>query len=116
MSDEIGGITNRESELPPVPITKGKRGTLIEPVTGNKIHFRVIDEVVQIQSDYPVKAIYLQKLEFEEDGSIELRLGYYIIGKKPGMLGKWVWGQYAALMPLRDFEQIIEKAKAKGWF
>ena len=116
MSNEIGRIANPESELPPLPITKGNRGTLIEPVTGNKWHFRVIDEVVQVLSDYPDKAIYLQKLEFEEDGSIELRLGYYIIGKKPRMLGKWVWGQYAALMPVSDFEQIIEKAKAKGWF
>lgn len=116
MSNESGKETGLENKLPPIPITKGKRGTLSEPVTGKKFHFRVIDEVVQIQTDYSVKVIYLQKLEFEEDGSIELRLGYYIIGKKPGMLGKWVWGQYAALMPIGDFEQIIEKAKAKGWF
>jgi hypothetical protein len=35
---------------------------------------------------------------------------------QPGRFGKWVWGQYAPLMPIEDFERIIEKAKAKGWF
>ena len=39
MSNKIGDTTNPASELPPIPITKGKRGTLIEPVTRNKIHF-----------------------------------------------------------------------------
>lgn len=112
----MGRKANLKTELPPLPVTKGKRGTNIEPITGIKIHFSVVDEVVHIQSDSPTKAIYLQKVEFEEDKRVELRLGYYIIGKKPGMLGKWVWGQYATFMPVGDFEQIIEKAKAKGWF
>lgn len=56
----------------------------------------------------------MQKVDFEEDGRIELRPGYYIIGKKPGMLGNWVWGQTAIFMLVSDVEQIVEKAKAKG--
>ncbi|HZH33197.1 MAG TPA: hypothetical protein VEY11_20720 [Pyrinomonadaceae bacterium] len=108
-------MSNSESKLPP-PNRIGKRGTLTEPVTGNKKHFRVIDEVIQIQSDYPTKAIYLQKIEFEKDRRIELRFGYYIIGMKPGRFGKWVWGQFAPLMPIEDFERIVEEAKAKGLF
>lgn len=103
-------------KYPPLPSTVGKKGKTVEPITARKMHFRVLDEVVQIQSDLGSKAIYLQKVEFEEDKRIELRLGYYIIGKKPGMLGRWVWGQYATFMPIADFEQIIEKAKRKGWF
>ena len=103
-------------ELPPLPVTKGRRGTNIDPVTKDKIHFRILDEVVHIQSDCPTKAIYLQKVEFEEDKRVELRLGYYIIGKKPGMLGKWVWGQYATFMPVGDFAEVVKKAEAKGWF
>jgi len=88
VSNETGGIANTESALPPLPRTVGNIGTITEPDTGNKLRFRVIDEVVQIRADYPAQAIFLQKIEFEEDGYIELRLGYYIIGKKPKMLGK----------------------------
>jgi hypothetical protein len=42
-----------------------------------------------------------------EDKRIEVRLGYYIIGKKPKMRGRWVWDQFAALLPLRDFRALI---------
>jgi hypothetical protein len=67
------------------------------------------------QSDLPEKILCLQRIEFQEDGRIEVRLGYYIIGKKPKMRGRWVWGQFAALMPLRDFEALIRQAERKGW-
>jgi len=42
-----------------------------------------------------------------------VRLGYYIIGKKPKMKGPWVWGQYATLMPMRDFRDLIRMAEEK---
>ena len=63
----------------------------------------------------PRKLIYLQQLKFESDGRTELRLGYYIIGKKPAMRGRWVWGQFATMMPVADFRQIVKIAKRKGW-
>jgi hypothetical protein len=80
-----------------------------------------VDEVTHVQSRFASpgvagrKVLYLQLIRFEHNGVEELRLGYYIIGKRPGMLGKWVWGQYATLMPAEDFESLIESARIKGW-
>jgi hypothetical protein len=79
-------------------------------------HWRVVGEIVRRQTRLPSKAIYLQKLEHEETGRVEVRLGYYIIGKKPGMLGRWVWGQYATFLPMTDFRAICRAAVRKGWF
>ena len=55
-----------------------------------------------------------KKLEFEKR-KVELRLGYYILGEKPRMKNKWVWGQFTPQMPLIDFKRIINKAKKKGF-
>jgi hypothetical protein len=46
---------------------------------------------------------------------VEVRLGYYIIGKLPKMHGKWVWGQFATFLPLGDFRKLIGLAEKKGW-
>jgi hypothetical protein len=99
---------------PPLPCNIGKRRTITD-IDGNKLYFTVLDEITRIQSDYPVKAIYLQRLQWEDDGRIELRLAYYIIGKKPKMAGKWVWGQFATMIPVEDFRAIIHEATDRGW-
>jgi len=49
------------------------------------------------------------------DGRIEYRLGYYMIGVKPRMAGKWTWGQYATLIPARDFRALIKQAERRDW-
>jgi len=100
--------------FPPIPSKIGKKGALID-IDGNKQHFIILDEVTHVQSTYPRKVICLQRLRFESDCHTELRLAYYIIGKKPKMAGKWVWGQYATMMPVEDFQTIISKATEKGW-
>ncbi len=68
--------------LPPFPSNVGKRGTL-KDIHGKLQRFQITDEIRQVQSDYPEKVIYLQRVEFEQTGKIEFRLAYYIIGKKP---------------------------------
>lgn len=99
---------------PPLPPNIGKKRT-IKDISGNEQRFTVLDEVTQVQSTYHDKVIYLQRIQFENDGRIELRLAYYIIGKKPKMAGKWVWGQFATMIPAKDFQSIIHKAMKKGW-
>jgi len=32
------------------------------------------------------------------------------------MKGKWVWGQFATLLPPKDFVAILRKAAKRGWF
>lgn len=90
-------------------------------IDDKKMRFRVFDEIhCRHKLDKRLakitdKEIYLQLIEFKESGEKQLRLGYYMIGVKPGMKGRWVWGQYCAIVPKREMEWLIRKAKAKGW-
>ena len=107
--------------LPALGTTIGKKGQLNLPLGGPPLRFQVVDEIRQEQRSFltPMeptegKVIVLQKLLFDT-GMTEFRLGYYITGKKPRNLGKWVWGQFASMIPPDDFRALIEKARAKGW-
>lgn len=100
---------------PKLPSNIGKKGKLVLPPNNQRIGFTIIDEITKTQSDLSSKVIVLQKVRFD-DARLELRLGYYIIGKKPKMLGRWVWGQYATLLPIRDFAALVRKAQKRGWF
>lgn len=101
--------------LPPLPRNIGKKFGPFKDINGHPRSYVVEDEIVRIQSDYPEKAIYLQKLRFENEDRTELRLSYYIIAKKPRMAGKWAWGQFATMLPIEDFRVIVREAKKKGW-
>lgn len=103
------------TDLPALPDNIGKR-RILKDINGQVQHFTVVDEIKMQQSDHPEKAIYLQKIQYSVTGKIEIRLGYYIIGKQPRMLGKWVWGQYATIIPVADYVRMYAKAQAKGWF
>jgi hypothetical protein len=84
------------------------------PPSGEIIKFTIVDEIRRPQTGVPSKIICLEKVLFD-DGREEVRLGYYIIGKLPRMKGKWVWGQFATLLPLRDFRYLIRRARISGW-
>jgi len=80
---------------------------------GRQNPYTVTDEITEMQNEE--KAIYLQKLKFD-DGRTELRLAYWIIGSKgKRMSGKWTYGQSATMLPREILESIIEKAITKGW-
>lgn len=106
---------NMKSKLPPLPSNVGKRGKIVVPPNGEIFHYTITDEIRVPQTGKPEKVLCLQHIEFQGDKRVEVRLGYYIIGKKPKMSGKWVWGQFAALMPLKDFKTLVQKAVKKGW-
>lgn len=59
------------------------------------------------------KVAILEVLEFD-DGNKELRLGYYIIGHRGRVKGKWAWGQFALFIPAEDLVKLVEKAREKG--
>jgi hypothetical protein len=92
----------------------GKRGSITMP-EGHRLGFKVLEEVRVSQSDLPGKILCLELVEFD-DGRRETRLGYYVIGKKPGRIGKWVWGQYAPFMPLEDLRTLVAGAEERKWF
>jgi len=77
--------------------------------------YRVLDEIILIPPRNKNKAIYLQRLQFEDDNRIELRLCYYMIGQKGRGKGKWLFGQFATMITPEDLESILSSARKKGW-
>jgi len=83
-------------------------------VRGGSRHFEVKKFASIVSSNSKRgKIALLQELEFQ-DGKKELRLGYYIIGHKGGMKGKWAWGQYALFISAGDLVKLVERGKEKG--
>lgn len=102
-------------EYPPLRSHIGNPGVLTFP-DGSQQHFIIAKEIQRPHTGVDTKIICLQLLRFDEDGREQVRVGYYVIGKKPRMLDHWIWGQYAATMPLEDFTWLIRQAEEKGWF
>ena len=99
---------------PPLPDNIGKE-RFLHGIHGNLRPFKIVDEIKRLQYDNPEKAIYLQLLKFKDAQRTELRLGYYMKGKKPSVKGRWVWGQFATMIPARDFRDMIKEAQDKKW-
>lgn len=99
----------------PKPPRRVGKVTKRRNIYGNPMVYEVLDEIVYIPPSNSDKAIYLQKLQFEPDKTIELRLCYYMIGQKGSRKGKWLYGQFAAMVRPEDLECIIAQAREKGW-
>jgi len=100
-------------EQPPSKI--GSRGKTKEP-DGNITYFTILDEIRHPLFSEPAMLLCLHKIQHEHNGLIEIRFGYYIIGKRGKMKDKWVWGQFAPMMPIEDFSEVINMARERGWF
>lgn len=102
-----------DDDLP--PLTLKSRGQLRD-INGCRRYFTIEGPPIVVQqSTYREKAFVLQRIRFEDNGTVELRLGYFIIGKKPRRKGQWVWGQYCPLIPEKDFKKLIMEAQKRGW-
>ena len=77
------------------------------------------------QTNYPEKVFVVERLRKEKfiegkpgshqkKGDIEYRLGYYIVGKIGRTKDKWMWGQFCPLIPVDDYNRLIEKAKKEN--
>lgn len=79
---------------------------------------RILDYIIHRQSNAPHKYFVLDLLQLfwknEKARKEELRIGYYILGKRKKVRDKWVWGQYAPLIPPKDLRILVRKAKNKG--
>lgn len=60
--------------------------------------------------------IILEQVELKKPDGMHLRLRYYIIGEKPRMKGKWVFGQFATFVSPKDFEKLVKLAKKHKMF
>lgn len=99
----------------PKPPSRIGKTTRRKYINGNPMTYTVQDEIVPIPQNNPATAIYLQMLQFEDDGRKEMPLCYYMVGHRPRAKGKWLYGQFASMIRKEDFEQIIVKAREKGW-
>jgi hypothetical protein len=97
--------------LPELKINLKGQVTTIE---GKKVKFRVGKYVTLPASNYRGKTFILEEIFFEDRSEPELRFGYYIIGRKGGRKGKWVWAQFCPLILKEDLQKIIELAKREG--
>jgi len=87
--------------------------------------FKVLGVTYLQESDNPEKVFEIKKVEYQRTKGIEnhtipeshkitIRCGYWIVGKIGRANGKWWWGQYAPMIPIKDFLLLIEKAKREG--
>jgi hypothetical protein len=102
------------SERPELPDNKGRRAWWHD-IQGNRRDIVIEDEIRRIPSNCEHKVICLQKVVFPKENRWELRLCYYMIGVKGRTKGKWVFGQFATLIPPVDLKAIVSEAKLKGW-
>lgn len=102
-----------------LPLLKIRKKGKLKNIFGIIKRFEITKVIPVLQSNIHKKMngkVYvLEKLK-DEDGKKHFRLGYYIIGQKSKMKGKWVWGQYCPMGPVKDFKRIIKKAESKGFF
>ena len=104
----------RPDVRPPIPTNIGKKRKIIS-IFGKPVHLTIEDEISRIQSTADHKVITFQKVRFE-DGRVEFRFGYYMIGVKEGARGRWVWGQFALLIPPADLKALLKEANKRKWF
>ncbi len=107
--------TRLPEHWPPLPHNIGKT-RMIPAIDGEIRHFRIEDEIIRPQSNSDRKIIVLQKMTFVEENRTEIRFGYYMIGLKPRVSGRWVWGQFCLLIPQEDLLWLMEEAKRRKWF
>lgn len=100
-----------------LPAFKGMKGLRrsLKDIRGQEKFYVVDDEIQRLQSTFHEKMIVLQKIRWEYGGHVEYRLGYYMIGQKPGARGRWTWGQYATFIPADDMKAIYAEAHERGW-
>jgi hypothetical protein len=96
-----------------LPELKINEKGIITDIHGRRIKFEIERQVTLRQRDYPEKVFVLQELHFE-NGNRQIRVGYYIIGKKGRARGRWVWGQFCPFFPKQDLNKLIQKAKRAG--
>lgn len=101
-----------ETTQPPHPNNIGKVRE-IKSIHDKPVTFTIIDEIVVEQGTG--KLIYFQQLSHTPGNRIEYRLCYYMLGVKESRRGKWVFGQYALMVPANLLVKILSEAKKRGW-
>lgn len=89
-----------------------RKNARITDIDGVKRILPIGNFVWQQATEYPEKVFILQEVVSQRNKL--LRLGYYIIGKKQKMRGKWAWGQFCPFITAKDLKILIKKAEKAG--
>lgn len=107
-------VLEENAKFPPLPDISPKPRSR-RNIDGSTTEYSVVDYDVFYATSHSGKAFAIHKLE-TKSGREEFRIGYYMIGHKPGrMKGKWVWAQYAPMMSRDEMALVFERVKKKGW-
>lgn len=48
------------------------------------------------------------------EGDIEYRFGYFVVGRIGRAAGRWTWGQFTPLIPAPDLPRLLAQARDEG--
>jgi hypothetical protein len=85
-------------------------------INGNQHHWEIAKCALKPQSDYPEKIFSIQLMKESSSGKKEVRIGYYIVGKKDKYKNKWAWGQFCPFIPQKDLKEICELLKEENFY
>jgi hypothetical protein len=104
-------MTEETAQLPrPNNIGKVRK---IKSIHDKPVTFSITDEIVVAQG--AGKLIYFQQLLHTPGNRIEYRLCYYMLGVKESRRGRWVFGQYALMVPANSLVKLLSEARKRGW-
>jgi hypothetical protein len=81
---------------------------------------------LQVQHNHAEKVLVIERLRRAQvigvraflggaqEGDIEYRFGYYIVGRIGRAAGRWTWGQYSPFIPHEDLDVLLGKARSDG--
>jgi hypothetical protein len=84
-------------------------------INGKDRHWKIIKYRLKPQSDYPEKIFAIELMQESSNGKKEVRIGYYIIGKRGRYENKWAWGQFSPFIPQKDLREICAIIKREKY-
>lgn len=83
-----------------------------------RVHWTFVPQCNNTEKVFVVERLELLEVQgktasrtIKKIGDTEYRIGYYIVGKNGHLKNKWAWGQFCPMIPHKDFERILARAK-----
>ena len=103
---DLKPINKRSQPIFKYPDKEVLKGTIVDEI-------RVDSQIIDENTTGKTYANLVQKIKLE-DGRDLFRFCYYYINfnnEKP----RWIFGQYALALLIKEYEELIRKMKEKGW-
>jgi hypothetical protein len=81
-----------------------------------------------VETNLPTKVFVIERLRFagtrgqpsevhregREAEPVRYRFGYWVVARNGRAAGRWWWAQFSPMIPPRDFEALLAKARSEG--